>query len=183
MVITFLNYLVIVGFWLHLKWGIGRLIESSVTRVKFYMWGSLWNDLSRPFLEESPNINIFMSFLSDYSDSLKRYVLIFDLECRDQNPGNCVDKVDYTVHGILQARILECVTFPFSRGSSQPRDQTGVSHIASRFFTSWATREAQEYWSRWLIPSPIDLRKPGIKSGSLTLQADSLKLSNMLNPP
>jgi len=66
------------------KAGIGRLIESSVTRVKFYMWGSLWNDLSRPFLEESPNINIFMSFLSDYSDSLKRYVLIFDLECREE---------------------------------------------------------------------------------------------------
>ena len=52
-----------------------------------------------------------------------------------------------TVHGILQARILELVAFPFSRGSSQPRDQTQVSHIAGRFFTSWATREAQDYWS------------------------------------
>ena len=40
------------------------------------------------------------------------------------------------VHGILQARILEWVAFPFSRGSSQPRDQTRLSHIASRFFTS-----------------------------------------------
>ena len=38
--------------------------------------------------------------------------------------------VDYIVHGILQARILEWVAFPFSRGSSQPRDQTQVSHIA-----------------------------------------------------
>ena len=44
--------------------------------------------------------------------------------------------VDYTVHGILQARILEWVTFPFSRGSSQPRGWTQVSHIAGRFFTS-----------------------------------------------
>ena len=52
------------------------------------------------------------------------------------------DPMDCTVHGILQARILECVTFPFSRGSSQPRDQTHVSCIAGRFFTSWATREA-----------------------------------------
>ena len=51
-----------------------------------------------------------------------------------------------TVHGILQARILEWVGFPFSRGSSQPRDQTQVSHIAGRFFTSWATREVQEHW-------------------------------------
>ena len=39
------------------------------------------------------------------------------------------------------------VVFPFSRGSSQPRNWTQVSHIAGRFFTSWATREAQEYWS------------------------------------
>ena len=53
--------------------------------------------------------------------------------------------MDYTVHGIPQARILEWAAFLFSRGSSQPRDQTQVSLIAGRFFTSWATREAQEY--------------------------------------
>ena len=57
------------------------------------------------------------------------------------------DPMDYTVQGILQARILEWVAFPFSRGSSQPMDETQVSHIASGFFTSWATKEAQEYWS------------------------------------
>ena len=39
-------------------------------------------------------------------------------------------------HGILQARILEWVAFPFSKGSSQPRDRTQVSHIAGGFFTS-----------------------------------------------
>ena len=44
--------------------------------------------------------------------------------------------------GILQARILEWVAMPFSRGSSQPRDQTQVSCTAGRFFTIWATREA-----------------------------------------
>ena len=43
-----------------------------------------------------------------------------------------------SVHGILQARILECVTLPFSRGTSLPRDQTLVSHIVGRFFTIWA---------------------------------------------
>ena len=47
----------------------------------------------------------------------------------------------------FQARILEWVAIPFSRGSSQPRDQTQVSHIADGFFTSWATREAHKYWS------------------------------------
>ena len=46
------------------------------------------------------------------------------------------DPMNYTVHGILQARILEWVAFPFFRGSSQPRDRTQVSHIASGFFTS-----------------------------------------------
>jgi len=57
------------------------------------------------------------------------------------------DPMDYTVHGILQAIILEWIAFPFSKGSSQPRDRTQISHIAGSFFTSWATREAQEYWS------------------------------------
>jgi len=42
----------------------------------------------------------------------------------------------FVTYGILQARILEWVAFPFSRGSSQPRDQTKVSHIAGKFFTS-----------------------------------------------
>ena len=45
------------------------------------------------------------------------------------------------IHGILQARILERVAFPSSRGSSQPRDRTQVSHIAGGFFTICATRE------------------------------------------
>ena len=40
------------------------------------------------------------------------------------------DPMDYTVHEILQARILECVAVPFSRGSSQHRDRTQVSHIS-----------------------------------------------------
>ena len=47
-----------------------------------------------------------------------------------------------SVHGTLQAGILEWVAIPSSRGSSQPRDQSQVSCIADRFFTSWATRKA-----------------------------------------
>ena len=46
------------------------------------------------------------------------------------------DLMDYTVHGILQARKLEWVAFPFSRGSSHPRNQTQVSCITGRVFTS-----------------------------------------------
>ena len=52
-----------------------------------------------------------------------------------------------SVHGILQARILESVAVPSSRGSSRPRDRTWVSCIAGRFLTSWATREAH----MWMI--------------------------------
>ena len=51
----------------------------------------------------------------------------------------------HTVCGILQTRILKWVAISNSRGSFQPRDQTQVSHIAGRFFTSWATREVPAY--------------------------------------
>ena len=49
--------------------------------------------------------------------------------------------MDFRVYGILQARTLECVAFPFSRASSQPRDQTQVSRIVGGFFTNWAIGE------------------------------------------
>ena len=52
-----------------------------------------------------------------------------------------------SVHGILQARTLEGVAIPFSRGSSRPRDQTWVSCIVGRRFTVWATREVH-HWRR-----------------------------------
>ena len=51
------------------------------------------------------------------------------------------DPMDYTVHGILQARILEGVPFLFSKGSSQPRDQTQVSRTRGGFLTNWTIRE------------------------------------------
>ena len=56
---------------------------------------------------------------------------------------------DSFVHGILQARILEWVAVPFSRGSSWPGDQTHISCIAGRFLMVWATRKL------WLLPNPI----------------------------
>ena len=57
------------------------------------------------------------------------------------NPMDC-SPPGSSVHGILQARILELVAISLSRGSSQPKDQTQVSCIAGRFYTIWATREA-----------------------------------------
>ena len=58
-----------------------------------------------------------------------------------------------SVHGIFQARILEWVTFPFSRGCSQSRDRTQVSGTAGEFFTSWATREAPLQYKCLLLSS------------------------------
>ena len=60
-----------------------------------------------------------------------QYVHVKLLPC----PTVC-DPMNYTVLGILQARILKWVAFPFSRGYSQPRDQTQVSHIAGRVYLS-----------------------------------------------
>ena len=66
------------------------------------------------------------------------------------------NSVDNTVHGILQARILKWVDFSFYRGSSQPRNWTGVSCIAGRFFDSWAIREAHfSYTNKLSQPPPI----------------------------
>ena len=79
-----------------------------------------------------------------------------------------------SVHGILQARILEWVAMPSPRGSSQPKDRTQVSCIAGRFFTIWATKEAKEYWNGSPIPSPGDLPDPGKEPGSPALQVNSL---------
>ena len=56
-------------------------------------------------------------------------------ESESQSYQTVCDPMGYTAHGILQARILEWVAFLFSRGSSQPRDQTQVSRIAGEFFT------------------------------------------------
>ena len=61
--------------------------------------------------------------------------------CSDSwDPVDC-SLLGSSVHGILQARILEWVAISFSRGSSRPRNRTRISCNAARFFTNWATRE------------------------------------------
>ena len=64
-----------------------------------------------------------------------------------------------SVHGIFQARILELVAVPFSRGYSQPRDRIQVSCRAGRFFTSWATRKAQMCIRRAFLDPPAHSAK------------------------
>ena len=60
------------------------------------------------------------------------------------DPVDCNLRV-FSIHGILQARILEWIAVSFSRGSSRPRDLTRVSRIGGRRFNVWATREALSY--------------------------------------
>ena len=81
----------------------------------------------------------------------------------DCNPPG--SSVPLSCLGILQARILEWVAMPSSRGSSQPRGWTKVSSIAGRFFTVWATKEAQEYFTSWATQdAPLIARDMQIKT-------------------
>ena len=66
-----------------------------------------------------------------------------------------------SVHGILQARILEWVAGPFSRRSSRLRDWTWVSCIAGRFFTIWATKVALKKYQRTWKPTVTFERRIG----------------------
>ena len=75
---------------------------------------------TRPFRYESESCSVV-------SDSLQPHGLCTPWNSPGQNTGQ--------------------IAFPFSRGFSQPRDWTQVFRIAGGFFTSWATRDAQEYWS------------------------------------
>ena len=80
------------------------------------------------------------------------WIIITGLLWESEVPQSCLTLCDpmdcsppgSSVHGILQARILEWVAISFSRGSSQARDRTQVSRIAGRRFNLWATREAQK---------------------------------------
>ena len=97
------------------------------------------------YITHMQNMNVFI-----YTCVYISYINIDVYILRESESQSCptlCDPMDSTVHGILHARILESVAFPFSRGSSQPRDRTQVSRMEGGFFTSRATREAQEYWS------------------------------------
>ena len=111
----FLSLLLILGPVVLRMFLILFLSQFPLCQIRLNLWGRL-------------NVNIY----------LKSVVCV---KVTQSCPTVC-NSMDYTVHGILQARILEWVAFPFSRWSCQPRPQTQVSHIAGRFFISWATREA-----------------------------------------
>ena len=69
------------------------------------------------------------------------------------DPMNC-SPPGSSIHGILQARILEWVAISFSKGTSQPRDRTRVSHIAGRCFYPMSHR-GKIPWKRKRLPTPV----------------------------
>ena len=95
---------------------------------------------SKSFIVLALNILILFQFWVNFCLWCK---LGIQLSVWISNCPTLSDPLYYTVHGILQARILEWVAFPFSRGSSQPSNQPGVSSTAGRSFASWAIRECQ----------------------------------------
>ena len=77
-----------------------------------------------------------------------------------------------SIHGIFQARLLEWIAISFSRGSSQPRDQTQVSHIVGRCFTVWATKTiCQNYISDCHLPAwkPVPIPRQSLHQFFLLL--------------
>ena len=87
---------------------------------------------------------------------------ISEVKITQSSPTLC-DPMNYTVRGILQARVLEWVAFRFSRRSSQPRDPSQVSPIAGRFFTSWAQVQADS------LPAEPQGKAKNTGVGSLSL--------------
>ena len=106
--------------------------------VKSKLWNFSFVNCAFDIVSKRPNLRSHGFFFLQFSP----IGLIGIVKVKvSQSCRTLCDSMDYTVHGILQARTLEWVAFPFSRESSQPRDRIQVLCIAGSFFTSWATRE------------------------------------------
>ena len=124
-----------------------------------------------------------------YPHCLKQPLHACVLKSCNQNQVRLCDPVDCSppgssVHGILQARRLEWVATPFSRGSSQPRDRTQVSCTAGGFFTTCATRAAQNCFYPSVIVSPLShfRSQPVRSSGSRLELAPQCALQELSGP-
>ena len=109
------------------------------------------------------------------ADSLRKY-----WKWKSLNHGTLCNSLYCIVQGILQARILEWVAFPFSRGSSQPSDRTQVSHIVGGFFTSWVTREAWFFEKVTKIESFSQTKQEEKREDSMKFEMKNKKLQQTL---
>ena len=99
---------------------------------------------------DSEHLSLVVSLRYIHGLKKKVEVLVTQSYWTLYDPMDCSPLV-FSVHGILQAKILEWVAISFFRGSFQPRDQTNVSCIAGRFFTVWATRKTPHTRCRSLL--------------------------------
>ena len=107
-----------------------------------------WRSLSRVWLFVTPWTIQSMEFSRPEYCSGEPFPSPGDLpnpriKPRDQTQVSWLQVKSLTAKPQWSPRILETVAYPFSSGSSQPRSWTSVSHIAGRFFTNWAMREAR----------------------------------------
>ena len=118
------------------------------------MWIEKWNDLINiraSFKTQArPQVSWSKAVLFHYTWNFQT-LSFWGLYLHAQSCLTLCDPMDSSppgssVHGILQARILEWAAIPFLRGSSQPRNQTRVSFIEGRFFTIWTTREDKQLY-------------------------------------
>ena len=94
-------------------------------------------DIFTDLIKHGNHYTIYMLIKSSFIYLKLTHVnYILRVKLKSLSHATLCNPMDYTVHGILQATILEWVADSFSRGSSQHRDQTQISHIACRFFTS-----------------------------------------------
>ena len=139
-----------------------RLVKSPETTPIHNIW--LWNlfkaeERSIGFFFETLHLDLIPFSRRNWENQcyFEQYHLQALSEVKfAQSCRTLCDPMDYTVHRILQARILEWVALPFSRGSSQLGDWTQVSHTAGGFFISWATREAWNFgFMTFSVKNPI----------------------------
>ena len=121
-----------------IQMGMSFLFSFAFCSSSFHSY--LYGLFGKPFC-----LFVFL-FLGDGLDPSLLYNVMKESEVTQScptlcNPMDC-SPPGSSVHGIVQARVLEWIASSFSRGSSRPRDRTQVSCIAGRHFTVWATGES-----------------------------------------
>jgi len=149
------------------------LTNKTIIKITWKNDEPIWTE-QWPLTKEKLQAAKEFEWVSEWSRSV-----VSDCDPMDCSPPGS------SIHGILQARILEWVAISFSRGSSQSRDWTQVSHTAGRRFNLWATREAQlelQHIEKSCSPwnSPIFVIKK--KSNKWCLLTDLRKVNASVKP-
>ena len=132
-------------------------LSMGILQARILEWVVIpsWSGLIFPTQGSNPlQANSSPSELPGKDSQIKWLLFFKKWEQNLSEPMDC-SLPGSSIHGILQARILEWVAISLSRGSSQPRDQTLVFRTSGRFFTIWATKAA-----RWLLKAEANWNLP-----------------------